>query len=288
MNFRDVLNVLGQYPGEPPLGAECSGIVTRVGDRVTAFAPGDHVLAVAADTFADYVTVDQELVVPIPSKLDLQLAATVPIAYLTASVALEEIGKLKAGDRVLIHSATGGVGLAAIHLSRCIGAEIFATASIAKHAVLREMGIRHIYDSRSVGFAQEILDATSNQGVDVVLNTLGSEFIEENVRALANNGKYLDITKATHAEEHLAIVSRNDLHYQAIDLAQSLKDQREMIAQKLPPLLKRVASGQLKPLPTQCFDLSDAKEAFRFMRSSRHIGKLLLRPAAGQKRASIR
>ncbi len=128
LNFRDVLNVLGRYPGQPPLGAECSGLVTRVGPNVERFRVGDRVIAVAPDCFSEYLTLDASLVVPIPEKLPLADAATLPVAFLTAAFALETLGSLQADDRVLIHAATGGVGLAAIQLAQAAGAEVFATA----------------------------------------------------------------------------------------------------------------------------------------------------------------
>ena len=198
LNFRDVLNVLGQYPGEPPLGAECSGVVKRVGKDVERFSPGDRVLVVAPDTFCDWLVVEQHLAIEIPAQLTLTEAATLPVAYLTASIALEEMGQLKSGDRVLIHAAAGGVGLAALQLAVAAGAEVFATASVSKHETLRKMGIQHVFDSRCTGFAAAILHATSGQGVDLLLNTLGQEFIHENVCCLAANGRYLDITKTPH------------------------------------------------------------------------------------------
>ena len=276
LNFRDVLNVLGQYPGEPPLGAECSGVVTRVGTNVERFSPGDHVLVVAPNTFCDWLVVDQRLAIAIPQHLALADAATIPIAFLTASLALEEIGRIQSGDRVLIHAAAGGVGLACIQLARAVGAEVFATASVGKHETLRNMGIEHVFDSRRTGFAAAVMAATSARGVDLVLNALGQEFIQENVRCLAQDGRYLDITKTPDVREHPALVVRPDIRYHSLDLAQLLADEPDLLQSKLPPLVGRVVDGPLRPLPARCFALSEAKSAFRFMRSAQHIGKLLL------------
>ena len=278
LNFRDVLNTLGQYPGKPPLGAECSGIVTRVGHKVRQFRAGDRVAVVAPATFCEFLTVDESLAVLIPDTLSLEEAATVPIAFLTASLALEELGALKAGDRVLIHAATGGVGLAAIQLAQDAGAEVFATASIGKHETLQNLGIKRIYDSRQSGFAEQILAATSGRGVDLILNSLGDEFVGENVKALATRGKYLDITKSQLAPKHAAITSRADLTYVNIDLADELQRHPQSVRLKLAQLFSRISDGRLRPLPLQQFDLPDAKTAFRFMRSARHIGKILLCP----------
>jgi polyketide synthase 12/myxalamid-type polyketide synthase MxaB len=279
LNFRDVLNVLGQYPGEPPLGAECSGLVTRIGSEVHDLRIGDRVLVVAPNTFCDFLLVDQSLAIVLPDELSLADAATLPVAFLTASIALEQIGKLGAGQRVLIHAATGGVGLAAMQLARAAGAEIFATASQPKHEKLRELGIQHVFDSRKPGFAHHILAATAGQGVDVVLNALGSEFIEENVQALAQGGRYIDIAKGADVQASPAFAARSDLTYEAVDLAQLLRDRPELIQSQLSSIVARVVQRQLRPLPARRFELTEAKSAFRFMRAARHIGKLLLCPA---------
>ena len=278
LNFRDVLNVLGQYPGQPPLGAECSGVVTRRGARVQGLSVGDRVVVVAADTFCDFLCVPAQRVVPIPAQLSFADAATIPVAFMTALVALQEAGRLQHGERVLIHAATGGVGLAALQLARSEGAEVFATASEAKHHRLRELGVRHIYDSRQPGFADQILQDTAGRGVDVVLNSLGPELIGDNVRALAPHGRYIDITKTPDVETHPQFAARRgELEYTLIDLAQQLVEP-ERVQQLLPDLVRRVSDGELTALPSRQFDLQDAKEAFRFMRSARHIGKILLCP----------
>ncbi len=196
LNFRDVLNVLGIYPGRPPLGAECAGTVRERGSAVTDFQIGDRVVVVAPNTCCNQLFVPAELAAPIPSFLSLTEAATIPIAFLTAWYALEHEAALRSGQRVLIHSATGGVGHAAVQMASAIGAEIYATASAAKLDYLRtSLAPDHIYNSRSPGFAEAILNDTKQQGVDVLLNTLGDEFVDENLRALAANGLYVDLSK---------------------------------------------------------------------------------------------
>jgi NADPH:quinone reductase-like Zn-dependent oxidoreductase/NADP-dependent 3-hydroxy acid dehydrogenase YdfG/acyl carrier protein len=278
LNFRDVLSLLGQYPGEPPLGAECAGKVLRVGTGVREFEVGDAVVAIAPNSFCDYLSVGADAVVKVPSCLSLRDAATIPVAFLTASVALEEMACIRRGNRVLIHSATGGVGLAAIQLARDAGAEIFATASEGKQETLRELGIEHVYDSRRPGFTDGILEATAGAGVDVVLNTLGPEFLPENLRALAAGGRYVDITKTDHATVRQALGARPDVVFHTLDLAALLQARRDHIQADLGPLLNRFAAGQLHPLPSRCFSLADAQNAFRFMRSARHIGKIVIQP----------
>ncbi|HWV57632.1 MAG TPA: beta-ketoacyl synthase N-terminal-like domain-containing protein, partial [Longimicrobiales bacterium] len=157
LNFRDVLNLLGTYAGEAgPLGSECAGIVEAVGAGVAGIEPGDAVMAVTPRGFCERVDTPAALVVPRPAGLSAVSAATIPIAFLTADWALFEVGRLRAGERVLVHAAAGGVGLAAVQLALAAGAEVFATAhGERKHALLRRLGVRHVYDSRTVDFRDE-------------------------------------------------------------------------------------------------------------------------------------
>ena len=157
LNFRDVLNALGMYPGDPgPLGNECSGIVTAVGDGVDGFAVGDEVVTMIDRSFATFVVAPVTVTVHKPASLTFAEAATIPVTFLTAEFALSHLGHMKTGDRVLIHAATGGVGMAAMQLARRAGAEIFATAgSPAKRALARSLGAHHVGDSRSTSFVEE-------------------------------------------------------------------------------------------------------------------------------------
>ena len=278
LNFRDVLSLLGQYPGEPPLGAECAGRVVRIGRSVGDVNVGDPVVAIAPGTFRSHVVVHRHAVARIPDGLSLEEAATIPVAYLTAQIALFELAQLRKGMRVLIHAATGGVGLAAVNLARAAGAEIFATASVGKHPILQQMGISHIYDSRRVGFAHQIRQDTDGLGVDVVLNTLGPEFVTENERALADGGTYVDLTKTPRDAVFADLLARRQLAYHNLDLAAMLESGPGRIIAKLTPLLMRCATRELAPLPCRSFALEEAEQAFRTMRSAQHVGKLLLKP----------
>ena len=160
LNFRDVLNVLDLYPGDPgPLGGECAGEIVAVGPGVERFKPGDAVVGLAPASFASYVTTLAEFVGPKPEHLSFEEAATIPICFLTVQYALRRLGQIQPGERVLIHAASGGVGLAAIQIARQVGAEIFATAgSPRKREYLRSLGIQHVMDSRTLDFADQIRD----------------------------------------------------------------------------------------------------------------------------------
>ena len=182
LNFMNVMSALGVYPGYPkgvgPLGIECAGKVTAVGDGVQDLQPGDDVLAVAIDCLASHALADARLVRRRPAGLAVEQAATLPIVYLTAHYALNHLARLRKGERVLIHAAAGGVGLAAIQIAHHVGAEVFATAgSPEKRSLVESMGVRHVMDSRSLAFRDQVLERTAGEGVDVVLNSLAGEFV---------------------------------------------------------------------------------------------------------------
>ena len=181
LNFRDVLNLLGMYPGDAgPLGSECAGIIVSVGEDVKEFQVGDPVIAMVTGSFSSFVTVSTDLVVRKPSRLTFAEAATIPIAFLTADYALNKLAKMKSGDRVLIHAAAGGVGMAAIQLAQRAAAEIFGTAgSPRKHELLKSMGVQQVLNSRSLDFADEIMSITNGEGVDIVLNSLAENLFRK-------------------------------------------------------------------------------------------------------------
>ncbi len=276
LNFRDVLNALGLYPTQPPLGAECAGVVSRVGEGGHGFSVGDRVAVLAADSICDYITVPAGCVVRAPESLSLQATATVPVTFLTAQVALEELGQMVAGDRVLIHSAAGGVGMAALQLARQAGVEVFATASVSKHDQLRELGVRHVFDSRTVGFAKEVLAATDGHGVDLVLNCLDGSFLKENLAALAKDGRYLDITIPSPDVPEQIRQTRPDLAYHSLDLSAMIAEQPVEMAQRLRGCFERIESGAFSPLPYQAYPLEQAADAMRHMRSGLHVGKIVI------------
>ncbi len=278
LNFRDVLNVLGLYPGSPPLGAECAGRVTRVGRAVSDLRVGDRVLVVAPECLCDVITIPVKAAVKIPDGLSFEQAATLPIAFLTASRALEDVGDIGRGERILIHSAAGGVGLAAVQLAHDAGNEVFATASMAKHEMLRDLGIEHVYDSRKPGFADAILEATNGAGVHLVLNSLADDFLAENLRVLAPSGRYLDIARFQPDTMRRARQLRPDVAYEPIDLAAWLQTHPDVLQPKLERILRRCHKGRLHALPHRCFPRSEAVQAFRRLRSGASSGKILLSP----------
>ena len=277
LNFRDVLNVLGLYPGDPGLiGGDLSGIVTELGAGVTGFEVGQRVFGFMPGGFATRVNVPAQFLSPVPNGWSAVAAATIPAGALTARLAFDW-GNVRPGDRVLIHAASGGVGLAAIQLAQRRGAIVFATASTYKRATLRKMGVAHVYDSRSTDFADQILADTGGLGVDVVLNSLTNEgFIAATVRATAQGGRFAEIAKRDIWTPQQMAAARPDIDYEIIALDGCIEREPERVGNLLAELADSMASGELAPLAFEVYPLTEAKTAFRRMQQARHIGKIVV------------
>ena len=281
LNFRDVLNALGMYPGDAgPLGSECGGIIVATGDGVTHLSVGDEVVAFAVDSMASHVTTSAAMVVRKPEPLTFCDAVTVPNAYLTAAYSFLMAGGLKAGQRVLIHAAAGGVGLAALRLARRAGAQVIATAgSEKKRAVALGEGATHAFDSRSTGFADDVLRVTGGTGVDLVLNSLAGEFIGAGMRCVAPGGCFVEIGKGGIWTEEETARRAPGVRYVVVDLGVAIRDDAVSIRGMFEHVLEDVAHGRLAPLPVRAFPLTQAAAAFRYMAAARHVGKVVLVPA---------
>lgn len=277
LNFREVLNVLGLYPGDPgPLGGDFAGVVTQLGSGVTGLEVGQRVYGFMQGAFASRFNVPVQLLAPLPDGLSAVAAATIPAAALTVRLAFDW-AQLKPGDRVLIHAASGGVGLAAIQMAQRKGAIVFATASAYKRATLRKLGVEYVYDSRSTDFADQILADTGGSGVDVVLNSLTNEgFIEATLRATARNGRFVEIAKRDIWTREQMTAARPDIAYEIVALDWACVQEPERIRSLLDEVSDGLASGEWTPLPTEIYPLSEAKTAFRRMQQARHIGKIVL------------
>ncbi|MHA7699481.1 type I polyketide synthase [Mycobacterium sp. ML4] len=278
LNFRDVLNVLGLYPGDPgPIGGDFSGIVTELGSDVTGMEVGQRVFGFMQGAFASRVNVPAQLVAPVPKGLDAIAAASIPAAALTARLAFDW-AKLRTGDRVLVHAASGGVGLAAVQLARQCGATVFATASTYKRAALRKLGVEYVYDSRTTDFADQILADTDGAGVDVVLNSLTNEgFVEATVRATARNGRFAEIAKRDIWTPEQMAAARPDIGYEIVALDGTIMTDPEHIQRLLCEVSDGLGSGSWEPLHAEIYPLTEAKAAFRRMQQARHVGKIVLR-----------
>jgi len=283
MNFRDVLKSLGLYPIECDrdllLGDECSGRVISVGKAVTAFKPGDEVIASGAGCFRSHLTIPDACAIRKPARLSFEEAATIPVAFMTAWHALHNLGRIRRGESILIHSAAGGVGLAAMQIAKLAGAEIYATAgNKEKRKYLRRLGARQVFDSRTTAFAAQVRSATKGRGVDLVLNSLAGDAIAKGLSALAPGGRFLEIGKRDiYANTAIGLRPlRNNVSMHVIDMGQILSGSRSEVQNLLQSVMKLFRSGALLPLPYSLLPFSRAAEAFRQMAQAKHIGKIVL------------
>lgn len=277
-NFRDVLNALDLYPGDPgPLGGECAGEIVAVGENIDHLKIGDRVIAIAPGSFSSHVITLAELATKIPDRLSYEEAATIPIAFLTAYYALHRLAKISRGAKVLIHTASGGVGLAAIQLAKNAGAQIFATAgSPAKREFLSSLGIEHVMDSRSLTFAEEVMQITNGTGVDIVLNSLSGEYIPKGLSSLANEGRFLEIGKIGIWDKTQVAEFRGDVSYFTIALDDLSYQNPSLIKEMFSELMEQFNAGKLLPLHHRIFPIQDVVNAFRFMAQAKHIGKVVI------------
>jgi acyl transferase domain-containing protein/acyl carrier protein/ubiquinone/menaquinone biosynthesis C-methylase UbiE len=283
LNFRDVMKSLGIYPedGEEPagFGDECAGRIVAIGEGVGDLKIGDHVMALAPGSFSSHTITSADFVVRMPSHLSFEEAATIPVAFLTAYYALHHLAGLSKGERVLIHAATGGVGLAAVQIAQCAGAEVFATAGSAeKRLFLKALGVRHVMDSRSLTFAEEVMKITDGRGVGVVLNSLAGEAIHKGLECLAPHGRFLEIGRRDiYQNSRLGLrVFRKNLSFSVIYLALTMVEQPELMKRLLREVVDLIERRQLYPLPHRIYSLGNEDNAFKYLAQARHIGKVVL------------
>jgi myxalamid-type polyketide synthase MxaB len=240
-------------------------------------------MAVGPGGFGAYLTISADQIAVIPECLSDEKAATIPSAFLTAHYALRCLGRMSAGDRVLIHAAAGGVGLAAVQIAQRSGADIFATAGTPeKRAYLKSLGVAHVMDSRSLDFAAEIMDITAGRGVDLVLNCLAGDFIDRSLSITAANGRFLEIGKTGIRDQAEVMQQHNNLSYFPIDLASEFEKHPALVRTLLDELLTDFTNGFLSPLPFKTFPVDEAAAAFRFMAQARHMGKIVITHPGGE------
>ncbi|MGW4027078.1 SDR family NAD(P)-dependent oxidoreductase, partial [Streptomyces sp. NPDC005009] len=291
VNFINVLQAMGVYQ-RFSVGEERSdvcafdgaGVVTSLGDGVREVRVGDRVAAMFVDgaqsaVMSSFATVLADCLLPVPDGVRAQDAAGLPCAYLTAWYALRHLARLRPGEKVLIHSASGGTGLAALYLARACGAEVWATAgSKAKRAYLRELGVPHVMDSRTLDFADRVRDLTGGRGVDVVLNSLTGPAQSAGLGLLAHRGRFIELGKRDiYANTRLGLLPfRRNITFAGVDVLMMTQQDPELLSEGYRELTGLLADGTLPLLPVTEHPVSEASSAFHTMASARHTGKLVL------------
>ncbi len=289
LNFRDVMVAGGTLPREAvegglfgdALGLECAGIVTQCGRHVSHVRVGDAVMALARGTLSGRVVARGVLTRKIPSGMGMADAAALPMALLTAWYSLVTLGRLEAGERVLIHGAAGGVGLVAVQLAQAMGAEVFATASRPKHDLLRELGVRYVFDSRSAAWADGVDAAAEGRGVNVVLNSLSGVQLTRGLRLLAPMGRFIEIGKVDlYANRRLAMgLLKDNGAWFSVDIDRLLVQAPQKMAAAFDEALHFFAVRRWPALSVSVHPLSGAADALALMAKGNHRGKIALAAA---------
>jgi len=282
LNFRDVLIALNIYPGTPIMGGDCAGEIVAVGPGVKEFQVGDAVMAMALGSFSQYITINATSVALKPEKMSFAEAASIPVNFLTAYYALHHLAEISAGDRVLIHAAASGTGMAAVQIAQNAGAEVFATASLPKWETLQRMGVKHVMNSRTVEFADKIMESTQGKGVNIVLNSLTSgEFISKSLSVLSPEGKFVELAVRDIWDAEQMKQNKSEIAYSIVDMTKIAREQPELIRSMFQELIEKFDRGWLKPPPLKLFPIESAIDAFRYMQQAKHIGKIVVTQTAG-------
>ncbi|MEU7630022.1 SDR family NAD(P)-dependent oxidoreductase [Nocardia sp. NPDC049220] len=275
VNFRDVLIALGMYPDpDAAIGGEGAGVVLEVAPDVTEFVPGDRVFGFVAEIGSVVVT-DRRLLVPMPRAWSFAQAAAVPIVFVTAYYSLVDLANAQPDETLLLHAATGGVGVAAVQLAKHLRLRLLVTASRPKWDVLRGMGFDDavIGDSRTLDFERKFLELTDGRGVDIVLDSLAGEFVDASLRLLPRGGRFLEMGLIDRRDPHEVAERHPGVHYRGFHLSEISPDRVHEILSALVALFD---AGVLAPPPITGWDLRQAPEAFRFLGQALHIGKNVL------------
>jgi NADPH:quinone reductase-like Zn-dependent oxidoreductase len=305
INFADTVARVGLYPDAPPLpcvvGYEVGGEIESVGDGVTEHKVGDRVLAgTRFNGYSELVSVPSEMAYPLPEKMSFEEGAAFPVNYATAQAGLVVMGGLDAGERVLIHSAGGGVGISAIQIAKARGAEVFGTASGSKHDAIRKQGVDHAIDYRTQDFAEEVMRITDGEGVDVIFDALGPTSARKGYRILRQGGRLIiygasevstgekrNLVAAAKAvvktplatmpwwkslgmiNENKGVFGLNMLHWW---------DNEGNLDRVIDPLIPQLQDGTLRPVVAESFPFDRAPDAHRFIGERRNVGKVVLVP----------
>ncbi|WP_432123355.1 SDR family NAD(P)-dependent oxidoreductase [Streptomyces sp. S1] len=286
LNFRDVLVALGLVPENgAQMGREGAGVITEVGPGVTDLSVGDRVMGLFDGAFASVAVGDRRLIARMPEGWTFAQAASVPVVFLTAYYGLVDLGRVRAGESVLVHAAAGGVGIAAVQLARHLGADVYGTASPGKWDTLRALGLDddHIASSRTLDFEDRFRATSGGRGVDVVLNSLAAEFIDASLRLMPGGGRFLEMGKTDIRDADRLAADHPGVDYTVYDLTVLARTEPDAdggipdrVQEMLVEILALFEKGVFQPLPVTAWDVRRAPEAFRFLQQGRNVGKVVL------------
>ncbi|RIJ36830.1 NAD(P)H-quinone oxidoreductase [Pontibacter oryzae] len=286
LNRADTLQRQGKYPApkgaSPLLGLEVAGEVVETGTNCSRFKKGDKVFGLLpGGGYAEYAVMDEQMAMPIPDNLTMEQATAIPEVFLTAYQALVWLGKLQAGERVLIHAGASGVGTAAIQLARAKKAEVLVTASEGKLHACKELGAHKAINYKEVAFEDEVLAYTNNEGVDVVVDFIAGPYFNQNLECLRTDGRLVILAslgggKVAEADLRKILVKR--LQVMGSTLRSRSKEYQIQLTQEMSTFaLPYFKSGAIKPVIDSEYDWKDVAEAHRYMEQNKNIGKIVLR-----------
>ncbi len=285
LNRADLLQRRGLYPAPPGaseiLGLECAGVVRACGPGTSAAKVGDRVMALLpGGGYAELVAVHEQLTLPIPDALDFAHAAAVPEAFLTAQEALLGVGELRAGESVLVHSAAGGVGSAAVQLARELGADVIATAGNAeKCALVLALGAKHCIEYHSEDFARRVLELTAQRGVDVIVDFVGAAYADAHGRCLAAGGRQVIVGLLGGAKATVdfgKLLAKRQSIKGMVMRTRPLDEKIAIVERFRREWLPRLAAGQLRPIVDSVLPLAEARAAHERMEQNLNLGKIVL------------
>ncbi len=286
INFRDYLKVTRKISteafegtnSEDKIGVDCAGVVTKVGKNVSKFKVGDKVIALSKGAFKSYTIVNEKLVEKCPTNLEKNESSIIS-SYLTAIYCLRDKANLKKAEKVLIHNASNGIGLAAVNYAKMVGAEVFATAeSEQQQNYLKSLGIKHVFNSRNLDFSNEVLEITQGKGVNVIFGSVTGEMLHQSLAILAPYGVYLETGKVNAIDNEpmsMKIFSKN-LSFISVDIDQLSKERPEEISRLLNDLKNYIDTAELPILPTKVFSPNQISEAFSFIEEDEYVGNLVI------------
>ena len=284
LNFMDIMVSMGQI-SDSILGLECSGVVTKVGSKVSTFKPGDRVMTFTEGSFASKLRVPAVVVQPLPEGMGFEVAASIPLIYSTAYYSLFDAARLQEGETILIHAAAGGVGQAAIILAQYLRAEIFVTVGSEekKSLLMKVYGIRedHIFNSRNLDFVKGIMRMTGGKGVDVVLNSLAGEALRQTWNCIAMFGRFVEIGKKDivgNTGLDMAPFMRN-VSFISVNLLAIGRKSIKLTARIMEDVVALIRKGVIQTIePVTTFPYSEVEQAFRFLQGGKSPGKVVVVP----------